>query len=144
MVKFIKAEEKDLPNIVDIYNQIIPSRLATADLEPVSVESRKSWFHSFTPTHPIWVIKNENNIIGWVALEPFYGRLAYERTAEISIYIDKNVQHENYRYHGLYFYHNLPSPKLFKFKCFEQWRHLPNVTLMDEKKYSLDILGRRF
>ncbi len=53
MVKFIKAEEKDLPNIVDIYNQIIPSRLATADLEPVSVESRKSWFHSFTPTHPI-------------------------------------------------------------------------------------------
>ena len=37
------------------------------------------------------------------ALEPFYGRLAYERTAEISIYIDKNVQHENYRYHGLYF-----------------------------------------
>ena len=103
MVKFIKAEEKDLPNFVDIYNQIIPSRLATADLEPVSVESRKSWFHSFTPTHPIWVIKNENNIIGWVALEPFYGRLAYERTAEISIYIDKNVQHENYRYHGLYF-----------------------------------------
>lgn len=42
------------------------------------------------------------------------------------------------------FSHNLPSPKLFKFKCFEQWRHLPNVTLMDEKKYSLDILGRRF
>lgn len=37
MVKFIKAEEKGLPNIVDIYNQIIPSRLATADLEPVSV-----------------------------------------------------------------------------------------------------------
>ncbi|XGK33788.1 hypothetical protein ACERHZ_04865 [Lactobacillus acidophilus] len=36
-------------------------------------------------------------------MEPFYGRLAYEHTAEISIYIDKNVQHENYRYCGLYF-----------------------------------------
>ena len=35
--EFSLANEKDLPRIVDIYNQIIPSRLATADLEPVTV-----------------------------------------------------------------------------------------------------------
>ena len=34
----------DLPGIVAIYNAAIPERMATADLEPVSVESRHAWF----------------------------------------------------------------------------------------------------
>lgn len=33
-MEFRKAVHVDLPRIVEIYNQIIPSRLATADLEP--------------------------------------------------------------------------------------------------------------
>lgn len=32
-----KATLRDLPKIVEIYNQIIPSRLATADLTPITV-----------------------------------------------------------------------------------------------------------
>lgn len=162
MIDFVKAEEKDLPKIVDIYNQIIPSRLATADLEPVGVASREAWFHSFTPTHPIWVMKDVDNIVGWVALEHFYGRPAYEHTAEISIYIDKSARHQGLGKRALdfvikqlpdlgitaivayIFSHNLPSQKLFKSMNFEQWEHLPDVAVMDGKKYSLDILGRRF
>lgn len=38
------ATPADLPAIVDIYNATIPSRLVTADLEPVSVASRERWF----------------------------------------------------------------------------------------------------
>lgn len=38
------ATETDLPAIVAIYNAAIPSCMATADLEPVSVESRLPWF----------------------------------------------------------------------------------------------------
>jgi len=34
------AVERDLPEIVDIYNAAIPGRLATADTEPVTVETR--------------------------------------------------------------------------------------------------------
>src|SRR6185295_19383940 len=37
------ADTTDLPAIVDIYNAAIPGRLATADTEPVSLESRQSW-----------------------------------------------------------------------------------------------------
>ena len=131
--EFSLANEKDLPRIVDIYNQIIPSRLATADLEPVTVAEREAWYYSFTKTHPLWVIKNnEQKVVGWVGLEPFYGRAAYEHTCEIAIYIDKSVRH-----HGLgtqainfvisqlpqlgitaivayIFGHNLPSLGLFK------------------------------
>ena len=37
MIKFDYAKQAELPKIVAIYNETIPSRLATADLEPVSV-----------------------------------------------------------------------------------------------------------
>jgi L-amino acid N-acyltransferase YncA len=36
----------DLPAIVAIYNSTVPSRQVTADLEPVSVESRLPWFQA--------------------------------------------------------------------------------------------------
>ena len=55
-MEFRKAVHADLPRIVEIYNQIIPSRLATADLEPVTVADREAWFASFTVTHPLWVM----------------------------------------------------------------------------------------
>src|SRR5205085_9928438 len=38
------AVKGDLPAIVEIYNAAIPGRMATADTEPVSVESRQPWF----------------------------------------------------------------------------------------------------
>ena len=44
--------------IVEIYNQAVLLRGATADLTPLSVESRKSWFHDHTPeSRPIWVMQ---------------------------------------------------------------------------------------
>lgn len=45
---------EDLPRIVEIYNASIPGRLATSDLEPVTVESRREWFASHGPEgHPM-------------------------------------------------------------------------------------------
>ncbi len=49
------ATEADLPAIVEIYNAAIPSRRATADTEPVSIESRSGWFREHHPDHrPLW------------------------------------------------------------------------------------------
>lgn len=162
-VKFENAIQSELPRIVDIYNEIIPSRLATADLEPVSVESRQGWFDSFNiDVRPLWVVKVDGQIAGWVGLESFYGRPAYHKTAEISIYFDAN-----YRHHGLgqrsidfvesqlkrlgldglvafIFSHNTPSQKLFKHNGFETWGHLPDVAEMDGQRRSLDILGKHY
>lgn len=162
-ITFKHAKKKDLPTITAIYNQIIPTRLATADLEPVSVESRQDWFAAFNPKRrPIWVMKDGDRIAGWMSLESFYGRPAYKHTTEISIYVD-----EHYRHHGLgqqaldfvftqlkdldidtlvafVFHHNVPSLGLFKKNGFETWGHLPDVASMDGQRRSLDILGRRF
>ena len=41
-IRFEKARHEDLRRIVEIYNQIIPSRLATADLEPLMTSDREA------------------------------------------------------------------------------------------------------
>ena len=162
-LEFVKAQHADLPRIVDIYNQIIPSRLATADLEPVTVADREEWFVSFSPTHPLWIIKNgQGNIVGWVGLEPFYGRAAYSHTSEIAIYIDQDARHQGIGKQALDFVinqlprlgisaivayifgHNVPSLKLFKDYQFEEWGRLPRVAELDGIQRDLVIMGRRF
>lgn len=161
-MQFIKAEHSDLPQIVEIYNQIIPSRLATADLEPVKVSEREEWFNSFTTTHPIFKIMDGNKMLGWVALEPFYGRPAYEHTAEISIYIDQNARHQGVGQRAIEFIeskvneleitaivayifgHNKPSLALFRKFNFHEWGRLPEVAELDGIKRDLVIMGKRY
>ena len=54
------ATQADLPAIVAIYNQTIPGRMVTADLDPVSVEQRKAWFAAHSPDkHPLWVAERD-------------------------------------------------------------------------------------
>ncbi len=156
------AALNDLPVIVDIYNSTIPSRLVTADIEPVTVESRLGWFHEHSPDRrPLWVIECDGLITGWVSFQSFYGRPAYEATAEVSIYF-----HQNFRGKGMgkfmlekvmdscpelkiknllafIFGHNEPSLRLFYRHGFEKWGHLPNVAELDGIERDLLILGKK-
>lgn len=161
--QFEYATQADLPTITAIYNQAIPSRIATADLDPVTVESKQAWFEAFNhEQRPIWKILVAGKIAGWVSVEYFYGRPAYIHTAEISIYIDENTRHQGLGQQALdyvfsqlksleldtlvayIFGHNKPSLGLFTKNGFSEWGHLPEVALMDGKKRDLNILGRHF
>lgn len=88
------AGEADLPAIVAIYNQSIASGRSTADLQPISVESRRAWFAAFNPSRrPIWVAHDGEQVVACIYLSSFYGgRPAYDKTAEVSLYIDQNYQ----------------------------------------------------
>lgn len=153
---------EDLPAIVDIYNSTIPGRMVTADLEPVSVQSREKWFYDHTPNfRPMWVSERNGEICGWLSFQSFYGRPAYNHTAEISIYVS-----QNYRKLGLgrvllhkaleecpkldikstlgfIFGHNEPSLKLFYSFGFENWAVMPRVAELDGVERDLIILGKR-
>ena len=128
-----KAKETDLPTIVEIYNSTIPDRLATADLNPVSVESRLSWFRDRDwSTRPLWVFEMDNNVAGWLGFQSFYGRPAYRQTAEVSIYVASAYRRQGIGNKllqqailqsselkintllGFIFAHNQPSLELFK------------------------------
>lgn len=152
----------DLPSIVSIYNSTIPSRMVTADTEEISVESKVTWFAEHSTTcRPLWVIEKDGKICGWLSFQSFYGRPAYNSTAEISIYL-----HEDYRGNGLgkvllqkaieacpelhiknvlgfIFAHNTASLQLFKLFGFEKWAHLPKVAELDGTERDLIILGKR-
>lgn len=156
------AVETDLSAIVAIYNAAIPSRMATADLEPVSVESRLSWFSEHTPgSRPIWVMEVDGVIAGWLSFQTFYGRPAYHVTAEISIYvapayqrcgigrqlITKAIHHSPglglKSLVSLIFAHNQPSLRLVESMGFQRWGFLPQVAELDGFERDLVILGRR-
>ncbi len=162
-INFEDASLKNLDEIVGIYNSTISTRMVTADLERVSVESKIAWFHEHKPAkRPLWIVKNEEEkMVGWVSFQNFYGRPAYDATAEISIYLHKDHRGKGLGkqvlYHsidecgalgiktllGYIFAHNEPSLHLFHKAGFAEWAHLPNIALLDGLERSLKILGRR-
>jgi L-amino acid N-acyltransferase YncA len=156
------AVEADLPAVVAIYNASIPGRLATADTEAVSVESRRPWFRAHAPGHhPLWVTERAGAVVGWVSFQPFYGRPAYQATAEVSVYvlpghhrrgIGRALLTEAIRRApelglrtllGFVFAHNRPSLGLFETLGFAEWGHLPRVAELDGVERDLLIVGRR-
>jgi len=155
------AVMEDLPAIVDIYNSTIESRKVTADLEPVTVESRIRWFEEHSKDHrPLWVMRFGSEIAAWMSFQSFYGRPAYNGTAEISIYVNEKFRgigagsiliakalEECPRLRvsnlvGFVFGHNEPSLKLLRKFGFEQWGLLPGVAELDGVKRDLVIVGR--
>jgi L-amino acid N-acyltransferase YncA len=162
-VKIRDAVAEDLPAVVGIYNSTIPSRVVSADTEPVSVEQRLPWFDEHEPSRrPIWVMENGGEVIGWLSLSDFYdARPAYHATAEIGVYV-----REDYRGRGVgrrlleeairrapelglntltagAFAHNGASLRLFEGMGFRKWAHFPNVAELDGVKRDLVVLGLR-
>jgi L-amino acid N-acyltransferase YncA len=156
------ARESDLESIVRIYNAAIPGRLATADTEPVSVESRRTWLGAHDAArHPLWVAERDGRVVGWLSVSGFYGRPAYAATAELSVYVDPALQRAGVAtellqraldrasglglrtYLGFIFAHNARSVALFRKFGFEQWAHLPRVAVLDGVERDLLILGKR-
>ncbi|TAL94627.1 MAG: N-acetyltransferase family protein [Paraburkholderia sp.] len=152
----------DLPAIVAIYNSTVPSRQVTADLEPVSIESRHAWFHAHGPNaRPLWVVEEAGRVIAWLSFSDFYGRPAYSRTAEVSIYLDEAARGKGLGKKllaaaletapalkidtvlGFVFGHNEPSMRLFHSFGFADWGTLPRVAVLDGVERDLVILGRR-
>jgi len=109
----------------------------------------------------LWVAELDGRIGGWLSFSSFYGRPAYDKTAEVSLYV-----HEAFRKRGLGSYllaqaighapaigvdtllgfifgHNTPSLALFEKFAFARWGELPRVAALDGVERDLIIVGRR-
>lgn len=156
------ANLSDLPAIVAIYNATIPSRIVTADLEPVTVASREPWFFQHSPEHrPLWVAEREGRICGWLSFQSFYGRPAYNGTAELSVYVAEDMRGQGLggfllqeaisacprlklkTLLGFVFGHNEPSLRLFQRFGFQEWALLPGIAELDSVERDLVIMGKR-
>jgi phosphinothricin acetyltransferase len=156
------AHRSDLPQIVEIYNATIPTRMVTADTEPVSVESRVRWFEEHTPAfRPLWVVDTEGQIAAWLSFSSFYGRPAYDKTAELSVYVHLAFRRRGLGAYlvkravaeaptlgmntlmGFIFAHNEPSLRLFAEHGFSRWGVLPRIAELDGVERDVVIVGRR-
>jgi phosphinothricin acetyltransferase len=160
-MKIRDAVEADLSAIIDIYNVAIATRMSTAQLEPVTVESRRRWLSEHSPDRrPFWVTEIDGQIAGWLTIKSFLPRCAYSGTVELSVYVSEKfrrrgvgralleetiaraAQLEIIAMVGLIFAHNEPSLKLFKRLGFERWGLLPRVAQLDGIERDLTIVGR--
>jgi phosphinothricin acetyltransferase len=158
------AQLDDLPAIVDIYNQSIPSRQSTGDTQPLRVEDRLTWFRQHRPgEHPIFVAEAEakGGVAGWCSLSSYRpGRAALRFTAEISYYISYAhhrqgiatvlVEHALAACPGLGIKHvfaivlegNQASLNLLEKMGFERWGYLPRVADFDGNEVGHLYYGR--
>jgi L-amino acid N-acyltransferase YncA len=160
-MKIRDAIEADLSAIIDIYNVAIATRMSTAQLEPVTVESRRRWLSEHSPDrHPFWVTEIDGQIAGWLTIKSFLPRCAYSGTAELSVYVSEKFRRrgvartlleeaiarapslEITAMVGLIFAHNEPSLRLFRQLGFERWGLLPRVAQLDGIERDLTIVGR--
>ena len=161
-MKIRDAIEGDLPAIVDIYNATVPTRMVTAELEPVSVESRVPWFREHAPdSYPLWVAEMDDQIAGWLSFKEFIPRSAYRGTSELSVYVGEKFRRGGIARRlleeaierspalglcalvGLIFAHNEPSLRLFAQLGFQRWGLLPRIARLDGVERDLTIVGRQ-
>lgn len=155
------AVESDLSAIIEIYNAAIATRMSTAQLEPVTVESRRHWLTEHSPDkYPFWVLEMEGQVAGWLTIKSFLPRCAYSGTAELSVYVSEKFRGrgvgsalleeaiarapalEINALVGLIFAHNEASLRLFQRCGFARWGLLPRVARLDEIERDLTIMGR--
>jgi L-amino acid N-acyltransferase YncA len=156
------AQIDDLPAIVEIYNQSIPSKQSTGDIQPLRVEDRMTWFEEHHPEeHPIYVAAVDGGVAGWCSLSAYRpGRAALRFTAEISYYIGSSyhrrglgtalVEHALAACPALEIRHlfaivlegNQASLRLLEKMGFEQWGYLPRVADFDGKEVGHLYYGR--
>jgi len=160
-MKIRDAVESDLPSIIKIYNAAVATRVATAQLEQVTLKDRRGWLKEHSADrHPFWVLEMDRQIAGWLTLKPFLPRCAYRGTAEVSVYVDEKFRRRGVgrtllgeaiarasslkinAMVGLIFAHNEPSLKLFERLGFEKWGLLPRVARLDDIERDLTIMGR--
>ena len=155
------ANINDLLVIVDIYNQAIASKTATADLKPFIVEQRIDWFNQFDIDHyPIYVAELNRKIVGYATLAPYRnGREALKKVAEISFYLNYNslgkgigsalIKHVIADCHrvnketllAILLDVNTASIKLLQKFGFKEWGNLPLNSNFDGNKYGHLIYG---
>lgn len=88
-----RAEQADLPALLDIYNHYVRETPVTFDIEPRTLEQRQTWFDGFAPSgrYQCFVAVKDGQAVGWASSHRYNDRAAYDTTVSSSIYLAPRV-----------------------------------------------------
>jgi L-amino acid N-acyltransferase YncA len=78
------ATRGDAAAIARIYSEGIEDRIATFETRPRSAEDVASWFDG---VHPVVVVEDEGQVVGFASCSSYRPRACYARIAEFSVYV---------------------------------------------------------
>ena len=88
MITVRHATENDLPQILDIYNEIIMHTTAVYYYEPHTLEMRKAWFAERKQQgFPVFVAEEDEIILGLSSIGPFRLPTAYKYSVENTVHV---------------------------------------------------------
>jgi L-amino acid N-acyltransferase YncA len=91
MVEFSPVTDTDVEAILAIYNYYILNSTATFHSGILSRNDLEEFLFVSHPKYPSYLIKNNDDIIGYCFLTQYKKRQAYDRSAEVSIYLKPEV-----------------------------------------------------
>lgn len=134
--------------------------LASSDDECADPRCDAGGFAAHHPERrPLWVLEETGKIAAWASLSDFYGRPAYGKTAEVSVYVAPEYQGRGNgtlllkelisrspsfgleTLLGFVFAHNTASIRMREKFGFDRWGTLPGVAELDGVKRDLVIVG---
>lgn len=88
------AEERDLPALLDIYNDEVLHGISTLDLNPRTMAEWREWFaHHNVDNHPLLTAELENGkVAGYASLSDYREKEAYRSSVELSIYVARSCR----------------------------------------------------
>ncbi len=86
-IKLSELSENELLVVKEIYDYYILNSTATFHTEPISVNELKEAIYLSHPKYKSYLILNEGQIAGYCYFAPYKKRQAYDRSAEITLYL---------------------------------------------------------
>lgn len=88
-----KAEQRDLPELLDLYNYEAVNSVANLDLNPRTIEEWQVWFdHHNVENHPLYVADIDGSAVGYCSLSSYRDKEAFRSTVELSIYVSHHFR----------------------------------------------------
>jgi len=86
-ILFEAIKEQDLPEVKKIYDWFIENSTATFHTEPIRIDQLKEFIYIDHPLYNSYMIYLNKEIAGYCYLTNYKKRQAYDRTAEVTIYL---------------------------------------------------------
>jgi len=93
-IKFRELTASDFPAIKEIYDWYIENSTATFHTEPIQLKELQEFIFVNHPLYKSFLIFQNEELAGYCFLTYYKKRQAYDRTAEVTLYLKPEFQHQ--------------------------------------------------